>query len=77
VQERTAFLPGYGFRATEPSTQPFAPPAESGENGRTWPVVNAGTSLSGVLGAGIVFAIVALAGLAGRLIRRKSRRADA
>jgi cobalt/nickel transport system permease protein len=77
VQERTAFLPDYGFRATEPSTQPFEPPAESGESGRTWPVVNAGTSLSGVLGAGIVFTIVALAGLAGRLIRRKSRRADA
>ena len=53
VQEKTAFLPGYGFKppANEPTAKEGAP---------SWPAVDAGTSLSGLIG-GVLVLIVALA----------------
>ena len=55
-QERTAFLPDYSL----PEADPLSPSLS-----------RAGTSLSGVLGGGILLALVTLAGLAARLLRRK------
>jgi cobalt/nickel transport system permease protein len=63
VQEKTAFLPGYGFR--------IAPGAESEKNGDAQrPAVDAGTSTAGVVGAGITLAVVGLIGLALQKRRR-------
>jgi cobalt/nickel transport system permease protein len=62
IQEKTAFLPDYGFAA---------PAAEAPEEQVAWPAVSAGTSVSGVVGAGIVVAIVVIAGLGARLLRKK------
>lgn len=57
VQERTAFLPDYGFKTTEDA----APEAES------WPAISAGTSVSGIVGGGLTLVIAVLIGL---LLRR-------
>ena len=64
IQDRTAILPDYEFRSVENAVA-------SGKAVSSWPAASAGTSLSGILGAGIVLAIVGLAGIAVRLIRKK------
>ena len=53
VQERTAILPGYGFRS--PGNEPRAK-----EDAPSWPAVDAGTSVSGLIG-GILVLLVAFA----------------
>jgi cobalt/nickel transport system permease protein len=64
VQEKTAFLPDYGFRGTEgESRNDAAQPA--------WPKVDAGTSASGLIGAGMVFVLVVLVGASVRFLRRR------
>jgi cobalt/nickel transport system permease protein len=61
AQEKTAFLPDYGFkRADEEKAGP----------GRS--VVDAGTSVSGIVGSALVLAAVLLIGLVIRALRRKS-----
>jgi cobalt/nickel transport system permease protein len=64
VQEKTAFLPDYGFRKSEGSGET---PGKS-----SWPSVDSGTSASGVVGAGIVLAVVLLIGIIIKALRRKS-----
>jgi len=64
VQKKTAIMPDYGFKsaredADEPKTA--AP---------SWPAVNAGTSLSGLLGGGLT---LLLAGSIGWFLQRKRR----
>jgi len=51
VQEKTAFLPGYGFKppANEPKAKEKPPP---------WPNVDAGTSVSGLIGGVLVLVVV-------------------
>jgi len=62
LQESTSFLPDYGFK-------------ESGEvadvdgAGATWPSVDAGTSVAGIVGAAITLALAALVGL---VLRRRA-----
>jgi cobalt/nickel transport system permease protein len=68
IQERTAILPHYESRKAQPT-------AGGGGNARS--TVSAGRSFSGILGAGIVVAIVLLAGLAGWLIKKKRTGAGA
>ena len=50
VQEKTAFLPGYGFKppADAPNAKQGAP---------SWPAVDAGTSVSGLLGGVLVLGL--------------------
>lgn len=60
LQEKTAFLPDYGFAAaaTEhamPRPAELSPPA--------WPAVSAGTSVSGIVGGMITLALTGLVGL--------------
>ena len=55
VQEKTAVLPGYGFKSPAAGTAPEAEP---------WPAVNAGTSLSGLVGGLATLALACLAGFA-------------
>jgi cobalt/nickel transport system permease protein len=65
VQERTAFLPGYGFKATP--NEPKAKEAPS------WPNVDAGTSVSGLIGGVLVLAIALGVGWAIRAFRGYNR----
>ena len=61
LQEKTALLPDYGFKGGA---------EEDGEVAAAWPVVDAGTSLSGLVG-GLLTLLVA--GLAAWLLRGRSR----
>ena len=77
LQEWTAILPDYSPRVAgaAPATDVITS-AESGEPAAAWPSVSAGTSLSGVLGALMVFAFVAVAGLLARVFRKQRKGAD-
>ena len=69
LQEKTAFLPGYGFKATE--AEPV--PAEHGApESEPWPAVNIGTSVSGIVGGLMTLALACLVGFAlkGRSLHR-------
>jgi len=65
VQEKTAFLPGYGIKppANEPKGKEEAP---------SWPAVDAGTSLSGLIGGVLVLALALGIGRLIRALRRRS-----
>jgi cobalt/nickel transport system permease protein len=58
IQGLTAFLPDYAFKQAEKAE---AEPAA--EEAPAWPAVDAGTSVSGIVGAGIVLALAAAIGL--------------
>jgi len=72
VQERTAFLPDYGFKAAEAKSAAVehAEPAPE-----PWPAVSAGTSASGIVGGLITLALAGAVGLAlkGRSVRPQQR----
>lgn len=59
LQEKTAFLPDYGFKSTESG----AVPAETSAT-EPWPAVSAGTSVSGIVGGLITLALAGLIGFA-------------
>jgi len=65
VQEKTAFLPGYGFKppANEPKAKEEVP---------SWPNVDAGTSVSGLIGGVLVLAMALGIGWLIRAFRRRS-----
>jgi cobalt/nickel transport system permease protein len=63
-QEKTAFFPDYGFKpAGNESKKEEAPPS--------WPGIEAGTSIAGILGAAIVLGMIMLIGMGIRVVRRK------
>ena len=64
-QEKTAFLPDYGFKpaGNEPKKEEAAP---------AWPGIEAGTSAAGLIGAAIVLGMILLIGMGIRSFRRKS-----
>lgn len=64
VQDKTAFLPDYGFRKPEKT--------EDGKGQHSWPAVEAGRSVSGIVGPAIVLAAIFLIGLVIKALRRKS-----
>lgn len=61
LQEKTAFLPDYGFKTAEAEHTPNEQ-AEAGPE--SWPAVSAGTSVSGIVGGLITLALAGLVGLA-------------
>ncbi|MCX5839076.1 MAG: energy-coupling factor ABC transporter permease [Deltaproteobacteria bacterium] len=62
IQEKTAFLPDYGFKpAGNESKKEEATPA--------WPGIEAGTSAAGIIGATIVFGFILLIGVGIRTYR--------
>jgi len=66
LQEKTTFLPDYGFKEGET----VAPVEETEAAAAVWPVVDAGTSVSGLLG-GLLTLVLAAA--IGWLIKKRSR----
>jgi cobalt/nickel transport system permease protein len=64
VQEKTAFLPGYGFKPS-----PNEP--KGTENAPSWPAVDAGTSVSGLVGAVLVLGLALGIGAVIRAFRGK------
>ena len=61
LQEKTAFLPDYGFKATGLDS---APAEGSAPEPDRWPAVNAGTSVSGIAGGLMTLALACLVGVA-------------
>lgn len=60
IQAKTAFLPDYGFKASgsDPARDETEVPADE-----VWPAVNAGTSVSGLVGGAITLVLAGLIGL--------------
>lgn len=67
VQERTAILPGYGFRT--PEAAPEESQRERSE--QTWPAVEPGRSASGILGSFLVLAVVLCVGFVIKALRQR------
>lgn len=65
VQEKTVFLPDYGFKASTDEV-------EATED-EVWPAVSAGTSVSGILGGAITLGLVVLIGFIINIIKKKKR----
>lgn len=67
IQEKTAFLPDYTFKKEDTLKGKEA----SGEQGNAWPNVEAGTSVSGILGSVMMLGLIFLIGFGIKAIRRK------
>lgn len=59
LQEKTAFLPGYGFKSGE------TPPSE--ETAEVWPAIDPGTSMSGLVGGFLTLCLALLIGVVVKL----------
>lgn len=62
IQEKTAVLPDYSFKKSE---------SQAKENSKTWPAVDPGTSISGLVGGTVIFFIAF--GIGFGLKRKKTR----
>jgi cobalt/nickel transport system permease protein len=73
LQKKTAFFPDYDFKKEEAQKESKEEPkqeaAESSPAGK-WPAVNAGTSVAGIVGAGITMLV---AGLIGFGVKRRQQ----
>ena len=70
VQERTAFLPDYGFKGSGP--EQAAEESQAVEQKEAWPAVNAGTSVSGIVGGALTLMLSVVIGL---VFRRRGQNA--
>ena len=59
IQSKIAFLPDYGFKTSESGNEVEA----TADTEEAWPVVNAGTSVSGIVGGVLTLALAGLTGL--------------
>lgn len=75
VQEKTAFLPNYGFN--NPAEIAAEEVAEGNPESVTWPAVSAGTTVSGIVGGALVLCLTGLTGLALRPRRVNSSNKNA
>lgn len=65
IQESTAFLPDYSFKKPEGALES----AGAGKGEPSWPAIETGTSLSGIIGALIVLGLIIVIGIGIRAIR--------
>lgn len=76
IQKRTAFLPDYAFKEAEeakPEAATLAAAAEGAkpeEKTESWPNIDAGTSVAGVLGGIMTLALAGMTGLVALRVRR-------
>jgi cobalt/nickel transport system permease protein len=64
IQEKTSFLPDYGFKKGESET------ANENAKAPSWPDVNGGTTVSGLVGAGITLFLAGIIGWVVRLLKK-------
>jgi len=64
-------MPDYAFKTEK------ADGADEGAAPANWPAVDAGTSLAGLVGAGMTLLITGLAGVCVRLARRRGKPSEA
>ncbi len=64
IQQKTAFLPDYNFK-------PVNKEKPEGNSTPTWPGIEAGTSLSGILGGAIVMTMIVLIGFILRAFKKR------
>jgi len=67
IQNKTAFLPDYSFKATEDKAKASAGKAEEA----SWPAVSGGTSTAGVVGGGMTLVMAGLVGAGISLAKRR------
>jgi cobalt/nickel transport system permease protein len=67
IQEKTAFLPDYTFKKKESPKEQEIP----GSDVKAWPKVETGTSFSGILGSGMIIALIFLVGFGIKVTRKK------
>ena len=67
IQEKTAFLPDYSFKIKEIEQEETITPSDKSE----WPVVDTGTSLSGIVGGLLALSLAVLIGFLNSLIKKK------
>lgn len=65
LQEKTAILPDYGFKTSEIEA------SEVTEG--TWPAVNLGTSVAGIVGGGVIFLFVVVIGFGLNVLKKKNK----
>lgn len=66
LQNKTAFLPGYSFKAPGNDSEEIA-----GEAEEAWPAVNGGTSTAGIVGGGMTLVLAGLIGSGISLAKRR------
>ncbi len=71
LQEKTSFMPDYGFPETPATQEPEAEQPATEAEAEAWPAISAGTSVAGVVGGGIVLALAVLIGTLLRLVQRR------
>ncbi len=69
LQEKTAFLPDYGFKKPEGTPGGIG----TAKDEPSWPSVESGTSVAGIVGAVMVLTIVMATGLLIRAVRRRPK----
>jgi cobalt/nickel transport system permease protein len=74
LQSKTAFMPDYGFKASE---EEIVEAAAAEEAAGTWPAVDAGTSVAGLVGGALTLIMAALIGYVISLSKKKGSRAAA
>jgi cobalt/nickel transport system permease protein len=67
AQERTAFLPDYGFKEGE---TPSVDETVADESGEAWPAVSSGTTVAGIVGSMVTLGLVVLIGL---ILKRRGK----
>lgn len=68
IQEKIAFLPDYSFKEPENQKEEAV-----SQNGETWPSVNSGTSVSGMVGGLLTLAFTAIIGLGISMIKKRKK----
>jgi len=69
IQSKTSFLPDYGFKSNSENDEKSPSSTEE-----AWPSVNAGTSVSGIIGGALTLGLAALTGISIKLIKRKNKK---
>ena len=70
IQSKTAFLPDYSFKTNEvENNEELATPAED-----AWPSINAGTSVSGIVGGVLTLVLAVFTGLVVTIVKRGKRK---
>ena len=78
LQEKTAFLPDYAFKASAGGAVEVSPrETTSGEGQESWPAFDAGTSVSGLVGGAMTLALAGLIGFWISAVKKKGSEAAA